>query len=119
MGNALRMIPEPELRQNCNRLTSRDLEDRLLASTPAIDNAVSRTVSLINATERQHLLQSAPIFRNLSSSERCEIGSLAGELRVIPEKWFLSIPSESVVSGWVGDGGGNETFTGDYKKATN
>ncbi|MBZ5689305.1 MAG: Crp/Fnr family transcriptional regulator [Acidobacteriia bacterium] len=81
MGNALRMIPEPELRQNCNRLTSRDLEDRLLASTPAIDNAVSRTVSLINATERQHLLQSAPIFRNLSSSERCEIGSLAGERR--------------------------------------
>lgn len=81
MGNTVRVIPEPDPRYSYSRLASRDLDNRLLESTPAIERAVSRTVSLLDASERQNLLQSAPIFRNLSSSESNEILSNASDRR--------------------------------------
>lgn len=81
MGNALRVIPGPDLRQNYTGLISRDPENRPLESNPATEPAVSRTALPGDATEIQNLLRSAPIFRNVPSTECREIISLASERR--------------------------------------
>ena len=76
MGNALKIVTEADFRPP-RRLTSRDLNSRLLESTPAIDDAVSRTAKEIDTRVTQW--QSADIFRDLLNAECQEIVSSAAQ----------------------------------------
>lgn len=63
MGNALKIVTEADFRQGYRRITSRDLNDRLLESTPAIDSAVSQTGSKTDTVATQSPWQPAAIFK--------------------------------------------------------
>src|ERR1700757_3801012 len=69
MGNALKFATEADLRPSQRRLTSRDLDARLLESTPAILQALSRTALELDPREFYIRWRSAAIFRDLSSAE--------------------------------------------------
>jgi CRP-like cAMP-binding protein len=71
MGSAVRIAPEPDLRQDYNRLGARDLDRRLCESTPTIDRVVSRASLEMVPRETQSWCSTAPIFRGLTSVE-CE-----------------------------------------------
>jgi CRP-like cAMP-binding protein len=71
MGHTVEVFPHPACRQTYRRLRARDLNDRLLQSTPAVNHVVSRTASEMESRETQSWWQSAPIFRDLSRAE-CE-----------------------------------------------
>jgi hypothetical protein len=62
MGVVLKIAAEADFRESSRRLTSRDLNDRLLESTPAINVAVSRTALEMDTRETQSRWRSAPIF---------------------------------------------------------
>jgi CRP-like cAMP-binding protein len=79
MGNALRFATEADFRPLPRRLTSRDLSARLLESTPAIDDAVSRVAEEMHTRQTQSRWQLAPIFKDLSSGECVEIVSRAAQ----------------------------------------
>jgi CRP-like cAMP-binding protein len=79
MGNALKIVTDADFRQGYRRITSKDLNDRLLESTPAIDGAVSETVSEIDTVAKQSRWQSAAIFKDLSNAECQQIVSNATE----------------------------------------
>jgi CRP-like cAMP-binding protein len=79
MGNVLKIATETDLRQGYRRLTSRDLDDRLLESAAAFDGAVSRTALEMDTRETQSWWQTAPIFRDLSSPACQEIVSRAAQ----------------------------------------
>jgi len=71
MGHTVEVFPHPDCRQTYRRLRARDLNDRLLQSTPEVNRAVSRTALEMESREAQSWWQSAPIFRDLSRAE-CE-----------------------------------------------
>jgi CRP-like cAMP-binding protein len=79
MGHALKIVTEADFRQDYRRITSQDLNDRLLESTPAIDAAVSETTSEMDTVATQIPWQSAAIFKDLSNAECQEIVSNATE----------------------------------------
>jgi CRP/FNR family transcriptional regulator, nitrogen oxide reductase regulator len=79
MGNVLKIVTEADFRPGCRRITSKDLNDRLLESIPAIDGAVSRTALEMDTGANQSLWQSAAIFKDLSDAECQEIVSSAAE----------------------------------------
>jgi CRP-like cAMP-binding protein len=79
MGNGVRIATETDFRQGYRRITSKDLNDRLLESTPAIDGAVSRTASEMDMGATQSRWESAAIFKDLSNAECREIVSSAAE----------------------------------------
>jgi len=79
MGNVLKIATETDLRQSYRRLTSRDLDDRLLESAAAFDGAVSRTALEMDSGETQSWWQTASIFRDLSSVVCEEIVSRAAQ----------------------------------------
>jgi hypothetical protein len=65
MGNVLKIVTEADFRPGCRRITSKDLNDRLLESIPAIDGAVSRTALEMDTGANPSLWQSASIFKDL------------------------------------------------------
>ena len=75
MGNALKIVTEADFRPGYRRITSKDLNDRLLESTPAIDAAVSGAGSEIDTVATESPWQSAAIFKHLSKAECQEIVS--------------------------------------------
>ena len=77
MGNVLKIATETDFRQSSRRLISRDLNDRLLESTLAIDVPESRTALELDTRETQSWWQTAPIFRDLPSAVCQEIVSSA------------------------------------------
>jgi CRP-like cAMP-binding protein len=79
MGNALKIVTEADFRQGYRRITAKDLNDRLLESTPADDGEVSRTALEMDTGVTQSLWQSAAIFKDLSNAEFQEIVSSAVE----------------------------------------
>ena len=79
MGNALKIVTEADFRQGYRRITSKDLSDRLLESTPAIDAAVSGAGSEIDRVAMESLWQSAAIFKDLSKAECQGIVSSAAQ----------------------------------------
>jgi CRP-like cAMP-binding protein len=79
MGNALKIVTEADFRQGYRRITSKDLNDRLLELTPAVDGAVSETASEMDTAATQSPWQSSAIFKDLSNAECQEIVSNATE----------------------------------------
>jgi hypothetical protein len=79
MGNALKIVAEVDFRQGYRRITSKDLNDRLLESTPAIDAAVLGAESEIDRVATESLWQSAAIFKDLSKAECQGIVSSAAQ----------------------------------------
>jgi CRP/FNR family transcriptional regulator, nitrogen oxide reductase regulator len=79
MGNVLKIAAEADFRESSRRLTSQDLNERLLESTPAIDVAVSRTALDMDTRETQSRWRSASIFKDLSSAEIQAIVSSAAQ----------------------------------------
>jgi CRP/FNR family transcriptional regulator, nitrogen oxide reductase regulator len=79
MGNVLKIAAEADFRESSRRLTSQDLNERLLESTPAFAVAVSRTALDMDTRETQSRWRSAPIFKDLSSAEIQAIVSSAAQ----------------------------------------
>jgi CRP-like cAMP-binding protein len=79
MGNALKIVTEADFRPGYRRITSKDLNDRLLQSTPAIDGAVSGAGSEIDTVTAESPWQSAAIFKDLSKAECQGIVSSAAQ----------------------------------------
>ena len=77
MGNVLKIAAEADFHECSRRLVSRDLNDRLLESTLAIDVPESRTALELDTRETQSWWQTAPIFRDLPSAVCQEIVSSA------------------------------------------